>query len=131
MCLGEVMFIKDLLGDITAMDAHILENLHVRAEKEVFEVAGTVASATLAVGDGAVDMKFGVDNADSGRSNVLKRIETVAANRHANAVGFRLARAHAADKSCIGDFAASGNLVRADKKHGAIAENPSAGSAIF
>ena len=110
------MFAKDILGEIAAMDSHVFEDLHVRAKKELFEVACTVASATLVlVGDDAVDLKFGFDNANSQRANVLKSIEApVTANSHANSVGFRLAGAHGADKGGIGDYAASGNLVKAD-----------------
>jgi hypothetical protein len=35
--VGEPIFINDILRDIAAMDSHILENLHFRAEKEIFE----------------------------------------------------------------------------------------------
>jgi hypothetical protein len=108
ICISEVMFVSDLLGEIAAMDLHVLEDLHVRAKKEVFEIASTVASARLVVKDGTVDMMFGVNNTNSRRANILKGFEAVTTNSHANLVWFGFAGRHGADKSGIGDLAASG-----------------------
>ncbi len=99
---GEVIVVNDLLSDILAMDSHVLEDFHVRAKKKIFEITGTVASAMHGIGDGPVQVEFGVNNANSGGADILIGIKAVASNRHGNAVSFSFARVHGADKIGIG-----------------------------
>lgn len=72
--------------------------------------------------DDTVEVELGVSDTNrSGRTNILVSIEAVAANRHANAVGFGLAGLHGADEIGISDLAASRNLMGHDKNHGVVA----------
>ncbi len=72
--------------------------------------------------DDTVEEELGVSDTNrSGRTNILVSIEAVAANRHANAVGFGLAGLHGADEIGISDLAASRNLMGHDKNHGVVA----------
>ena len=85
---GEIVFVHDLVDDVATMDAHILENRHFGAEKEVFYVDGAVSSAFVGVGDGAVEMEFDVSDAHCWGAYVLVGVEFVAADRHADTVYF-------------------------------------------
>jgi hypothetical protein len=38
------------------MDSHVLVDFHVGDKKEVFEIAGAIASAVFGIGDGAIDL---------------------------------------------------------------------------
>jgi hypothetical protein len=46
---GESIFFKDFVGNIPAMDSHVLKKFHVRAEEEIFEVAGTEAGTAFCI----------------------------------------------------------------------------------
>ena len=101
----------------------MLENLLFRDEKKILEIACTVACSMLGIQDGAVEMKFGVDNANCGRANILTSIELVATNSHADPAWFRLTWAHGADKGRAGDFASLWDFVRRNEKHSVVANN--------
>ena len=47
-----------------------------------------MASATVCIGDGAVDMEFGISDADSRRADVLIGVQFVASNCHPDTVDF-------------------------------------------
>ena len=112
------------------MNAHVLINFHVRAEKKVFNIARTVASTVASIRDGTDDVEFGVNN-DNGRgANISIGIETITTDSHAKTVGFGLARAHGAHKVGVGNLAAGRGLVRAYEKHGAVANNTCSRRAI-
>ena len=54
--VGEAIFVKNFLSDVTSMDAHVLKFFHYGSKKEIFEVSGAVASAVGSIRDGAVQM---------------------------------------------------------------------------
>jgi hypothetical protein len=45
--VGGSIFVKDFLRNIFAVDAHVLENLHVGDQKKVFEISSAVACSML------------------------------------------------------------------------------------
>ena len=121
--VGEIIFGNNFGCEIPTVDLHVLEDDHVGNEKEVFQVAGAIAGAEVGVGDGAVEVQFGVGKTDGGRTNILVRIEAVAANSHADAVEFGFTRAHGAHEICIGNLAASWDLMREDEDHRVVADD--------
>ena len=123
MGIGESVFSYDLGCDIATMDAHVLVDFHVGGEEKIFEVSGAVSSTIFGIGDGAVEMEFGVNNANGRRTNILKGIETVTADGHANAARFGFAGSHGADKVGIGDFATGRDFGRENEEHGVVAKD--------
>ena len=59
--IGEVVLGNDFGREITAVNAHVLENGHIRHEEKVFQVAGAIAGTEMSVGNNTVEMKLGVD----------------------------------------------------------------------
>ena len=119
--VGQGVLSNNLGSEIAAMDLHVLIDGHVGEEEKVFQVASAVAGAEMSIGDDTVEVELGVSDTNSGRTNILVSIEAVAANRHANAVGFSLAWSHGADEIGISDLAASRNVMWFDKNHGVVA----------
>ena len=109
------IFGDDLRSEIPAVDPHVLINEHIRDEEEIFQVASAVAGAEVSIGNNTVEVELGVGETNRGRPNILVGVKTVAANRHADAVGFSFAGAHGADEICIGDLAASRDLIWVDE----------------
>ena len=107
------------------MDTHVLEIFHSGDKKEIFQITSTVAGTLFGIGDGTVDVQFGVCDTNSGRACILVGIEAIAANRHANATWFSFAMAHGADEVGVCYFATHGDLARRDEKDGLIANNMS------
>ena len=131
MRLGKVVFGLDFLRNIFAMDAHILIDMHVGAEKEVLEVSSAIAGTMFGIGDGAIEMEFGVGDADSRGAHILEGIKAVASNSHTNTVGFSFPWAHGANKVGVSDLAPRGDLTRLNEVNGVIAKNTSGGRASF
>ena len=76
-------------------------------------------------------MKFGVHDADGGRTHILESLEAIAANGHANAVVFGFTRPHGTNKVGICHFAASRDLMGFDEDHRVIALDGGFRCAIF
>ena len=123
MGVGQVVLINHLLGDILAVDAHVLVDEHVGDEEEIFEVASAVASTEMGIGDNTVEVEFGVDDTDGRGADILVSVEAVATDSHAEAVDFGFAGAHSTDKVGIGDFAAGWYLVWKNEYHGAVSSD--------
>ena len=121
MSFGEAILTVDFRGTVAAMNAHVLENFHVGNEKEIFQIAGAVSGTMFGIGDGAVEVEFSIGYADSRRADVLKSIETITTNSHADATRFGFVGTHGADKVGIGDFATMGNLMGKNEEHGVVA----------
>ena len=77
----------------------------------------------MSIADDAVEVEFGVSEANCGGTDVLISVETVSANRHSNAVWFSFAWAHGADEIGVGNLATSRNLMRINKDHGVVSED--------
>ena len=123
MGIGESVFSCDLGRDIASMDTHVLVDFHVGGEEKIFEVSSAVASTIFGIGDGAVEMKFGINNANSWRADTLESVKMVATDSHANATWFCFAGSHGADKVGIGDFATMRDLGGENEKHRVVAED--------
>ncbi len=123
MGIGEVVFIDHLLGDVPAMDAHVLVDKHVGDQEKIFEIAGAVPGTEMSVGDDTVDMKFKIDESDGGGADILISVEAVATNGHAETVDFRFAGTHGTNEVGVRDFAAMRDLVGQDENHGVVASN--------
>jgi len=119
--VGKCVLIGDFLSHILAMNFHVLEYFHVTNKKEIFQVAGTVASTAVSIGDHTVEVKFGVDEANRRGSDVLIGVKEVASNSHADAPGFCLAWAHGANELSVSDLSSVWDLMRKDEKHGIVA----------
>ena len=70
----------------------------------------------MSIGDGAVEVNFGVGYTDGRGAYVLVGVKLVTADSHLYAIGFRLSGSHCAYKVCVGDFATRRYLVWFDKK---------------
>ena len=77
----------------------------------------------MSIGDDAVEVEFGVGEANCGGTDVLISVETVSANRHSYAICFSFAWAHGADEIGVGNLATSRNLIRINKDHGVVSED--------
>jgi hypothetical protein len=69
------------------------------------------------VGDGTVDVQFGVSHANCRRSNLLTSVEAIAANSHANATKFGFPRTRCANKVGAGNFASNRNLAGTNERN--------------
>jgi hypothetical protein len=65
-------------------------------------------------------MEFGIKDTDCGGADILKSIELVTTDGHANAVRFCFTWAHGADEVGVGDLATSWNCSGSNEKDGAI-----------
>ena len=119
--VGQVVFGDDLGCDVTAMNAHVLIDEHIGDKEEVFQVAGAVTGAEMSIGDDAIDVKLGVGETNSRRSDVLIGIEAIATDGHADSENLGLARSHGADEVGVCDLAARRDLVRFDENHCVVA----------
>jgi hypothetical protein len=75
----------------------------------------------MGIGDDAVPVKFGVDEAHSRGADVLIGVEEIATDGHSDAPLFGFSWAVGTDELGVGDFSAGRNLVREDKKHSVVA----------
>jgi hypothetical protein len=105
------------------MDAHVLVYIHLGAQEKIFHVARAVAGTSMSIGDDAVEVEFGVGDADGGGSNVLVSVEAIAADCRSDAIDFGFARAHGTNECNVSDFAACRDLVGFNEKHGVVANN--------
>ena len=111
------------MRDVALMDAHALEKFHFRDEKEIFEITCTAVCSMFGIQDGAVEMKFGVNNSNWGRANILTSIELAATNSHADPAWFCLTWARGADKGRVGEFASLWDFVRRNEEHSVVSNN--------
>ncbi len=123
MGIGQVILVNDLLGDVTAMDAHVLVYEHVGDKKKVLEIACAIPGTKMGVGNHAVEVEFEVDETDGGGADVLVSVEAITADSHAETVYFGFAGAHGADEIGVCDLAASRDFVGQDEDHGVVAGN--------
>ena len=131
MSIREAIFVHDFRRDVFGVHAHVLEDFHGGAEKEVLEVGGAVTSAVFGIGDDTVEVEFGVDNTDSRGADVLESIKTITANRHANTIDIGFAGTHGTDKIGVGDLANSRDFMGFDEKHGFMANDVVSRRTIF
>ena len=72
----------------------------------------------MRIGDGAVEVNFGVGYTYGRGADVLLGIKLVTADSHLDAIEFRLIGSYCAYKVCVGEFVTSRYLVWFDKKYG-------------
>ena len=121
---GEIVFGNDFRREVAAMDLHILVDDHIRDEEEVFQVASAVTGTEMSVGDDTVKMELGVGKTSGrGGTDVLISVEAVATHNHADAIRFRLAGAHGADKGGVCILATSRDLMWFDENHSVVTAN--------
>ena len=77
----------------------------VELRKKIFQVASALASTSVSIVDGAVEMNFGVGYTDGRGADVLVCVNLVTADSHSDAIYFRLIGSHCAYKVCVRDFA--------------------------
>ena len=75
-----------------------------------------MASTTVCIGDGAINVEFGIGDTNSRRLDLLICVQIIATNCHPNTVDFQLVGTHGANKISVGDFAPGRNLVGLDEK---------------
>ena len=81
-------------------------DLHGRVKKKIFQVASAVASTSMSIGDGAVEVNFGVGYTDGRGADVLVGVKLVTVDSYSDAIDFHLIGSHCAYKVCVvGDFA--------------------------
>ena len=122
--LSEAIFLDDLGGLVTTMHLHVLEDRHGGSEEKIFNVAGTVASAAMGIGDDAVDVQFGVGDSNRWGTYVLIGVQSITADCHADAVDFGFSWSYGTDVSGVGDFAIGRDLGWQNEEHGVVAEDP-------
>ena len=64
--------------------------------RKTFQIASAVASTSMTIGDGAVEVNFGVGYTDGRGADVLVGVKLVTADSHLYAIGFRLSGSHCA-----------------------------------
>jgi hypothetical protein len=64
-------------------------------------------------------------------SDILICLKAITTNGHTDAINFRLAGSHGADKIGVGHFAAQRDLVWFEEDHGVLADDDSGGRTIF
>lgn len=131
MFISQFVFVDDLLRNVAAMNAHVLVGVHVGGQEKIFQITSAVSRPMFGIGDDAVEVKFGVDNANGRGPNILESIEAITTNGHSNATGVGFPGTHGADKVDIGDFSAWRDLIGFDEKDGAAANDGSDGGAML
>jgi hypothetical protein len=77
----------------------------------------------MGIGNDTIEMKFGVNDANSGRTDILVGVKVITTNRHADLEDLSFARSHHADKVGIRYFATSRDLMWEDEHNHVVAKN--------
>ena len=65
----------------------------------------------MGIGNDTIEMKFGVNDANSGRTDILVGVKAITTNRHANSEDLSFARLHCADEVGVSYLVASRDLL--------------------
>jgi hypothetical protein len=79
----------------------------------------------MGIGNDTIEMKFGVNDANSGRMDILVGVKAITTNRHADSEVLSFARSHCADK------VASRDLMWKDEHNRVVAKNSIVNGARF
>ena len=123
MLEGEIVLVNDFLGNIAAVDAHVLVNEHVREKEKIFQVASAITGTKMGIRNDTIQMDFGVNDTNSRRTDILIRIKTITTNRHADSEDFSFARSHCAEEVGVSYLAASRDLMRENEHNSVVANN--------
>jgi hypothetical protein len=85
----------------------------------------------MGIGNDTIEMKFGVNDANSGRTDILVGVKVITTNRHVDYEDLSFARSHCADKVVIRYFATSRDLMWEDEHNRVVAKNGIVNSARF
>jgi hypothetical protein len=77
----------------------------------------------MGIGNDTIEMMFGVNDASSGRTDILVGVKAITTNRHEASEDFSFARLHRADKVGIRYFAASRDLMWEDEHNRVVSKN--------
>jgi hypothetical protein len=113
---GEIILFDDFLGNIAAVDAHVLVNEHVGEKEKIHQVTSAITGTKMGIGNDTIEMEFGVYNTNSRRTDILIRIKTITTNRNADLEDLGFARLHCADKDGISYLVASRDLIRENEQ---------------
>jgi hypothetical protein len=105
------------------VDAHVLVNEHVREKEKILQVTMAITGTKMGIRNDTIQMKFGVNNTNSRRTDILIRIKLITTNHHADLEDLSFARSHCADKVGIIYLAASRRLIRENEHNSVVAEN--------
>lgn len=86
--ISEAIFAHDFRSDILGV---VLEDFHSGTEKEVLEIGSAIASTVFGIRDDSIEVEFGVNDTNSRGVDILKGMEMITANSHANTIDIRLA----------------------------------------
>jgi hypothetical protein len=77
----------------------------------------------MGIGNDTIEMKFGVNDSNSRRTDILVGVKAITTNSHADSEELSFARLHRADKGGIRYFAASRDLMWEDEHNCVVAKN--------
>jgi hypothetical protein len=77
----------------------------------------------MGIGNDTIEMKFGVNDANSWRTDILVGVKAITTNRHADLEDLSFARLHRADKVGIRYFVASRDLMWEDEHNRVVSKN--------
>ena len=116
MLLGELVFVYHIRGDVFAVDAHVLVDVHIALKEKILEIPSAVTSTEVSIGDDAVEVDLGIQETDGRGANILVSIKEIATDSHSNAPRFGFSGSHRADKLRVGHFPVMRDLARQNKK---------------
>ena len=85
----------------------------------------------MGIGNDTIEMKFGVNDANSRRTDILVGVKAITTNRHADSEDLSFARLHRADKVGIRYFATSRDLMWKYEHNRVVAKNGIVNGARF
>lgn len=124
----KLVLFHDAIGNGPERDAHVFVLVHSSVEVEVGDVNAAVGGVVS--GEGAVDDKFGSSRVCSGRADVARVVDEVAANGEADTVGSGFLRADIDNNAEVGGFAIGREIIVFDEVDGFSALDVSAGVAL-
>jgi hypothetical protein len=121
--VGEIVLVDDFLGNIAAVDMHVLVNEHVGDKEKILLVTSAIMGTKMGIGNDTIEMEFGVNNTNSRRMDILIHVKMITTSRHANLEDLSFARSHCADKVGVSYLAASRDLMRENEHNCVVAKN--------
>jgi hypothetical protein len=76
----------------------------------------------MGIRNDTIEMKFGVNDANSGRTDILVGVKVITTNRHVDLENLSFARWHRADKNGIRYFETSRDLMWEDEHNRVVAK---------
>jgi hypothetical protein len=85
----------------------------------------------MGIKNDTIEMKFGVNDANSRRTDILVGVKAITTNRHVDSEDLSFARLHCADKVGILYFATSRDLMWEDEHNRVVSKNGIVNGARF